>query len=301
MNRHTTHRNRSCSALVFLLTIAGAAGSAQAEDVLPFLPPSGTPPRIQRLEIVDAPDPIGNGLTLRNTSGDRSDAPTYHPESVPRAPDVAVDPLTGGAVVGWLERVGETDDLVVASANASGWGAPCRVARGAASAPSVAFAPDGSVVAIYVLVSGAQTQAFARTASAPDWRWSLPEPVSLPGEQVSHVNAVIHAGQLHIVYSRRDGPATSLVHATPNAAGYDRSVVATSSFAGGALPQIHSHAGVLWIDWVDAEAPTGAGELAWKRRDAPSTWGATRYEPYASPFDRDYHVRPGLRLQAIAP
>ena len=285
------------------LLIASSAGSTRADDAIPIEPLDPEPPRIQRLEIVDAPDPIGNGITLRTKSGGSPNAPTYSPNAVPESPDVAVDPASGRAVAGWLERAGGTYDFVAASANSSGWGAPCRVAGTgvAASAPAVLFLPDGRLAVVYVVASETESRAFVRIASAPEWRFSPPEPVSPSGEVVTHAHATVHEGQLLVVYARRDGPATSIVQATPSASGFDLEVVAVSSFAGSTQPQIHSHAGRLWIDWVDAEAPTGAGELAWKRRGAGGVWETTRYEATASPFQRDYHVRPGVRLQAIAP
>jgi hypothetical protein len=303
MNRQTSHRMRLIHTCVSVLLITSAADSARCDDVFPFLPLTEEPPRVQRLEIVDAPDPIGNGITLYRSTGGRLNAPTYHQENAPQTPDVAVDPATGWTVVGWREQAASGYDIVVVSVNALGWGQPCRVAEGGASgsAPTAVFMPDGSLTVLYVGSSGAASRVFSRTASPPDWNWSPPQPVSVEGEEVGRVHATAHDGQLHVVYTRRDGPVTSLVHAVPNGATYDRSVIASSSFAGDTLPQIHSHAGALWVDWVDAEAPTGAGELAWKRHASGSTWEPTQYEPYASPFERDYHVRPGIRLEAIVP
>jgi hypothetical protein len=303
MNRLTSYRNRGGLAFVSLLIVASSARSMRADDAIPIEPRDEQPPRIQRLEIVDAPDPIGNGITLRTKSGGSLNAPTYSPNAVPESPEVAVDPASGRAVVGWLERAGDTYDFVAASANSSGWGAPCRVAESgvALSAPAVVFLPDGRLTVVYVVASGTESRAFVRIAAPPEWRFSPPEPVSPAGEVVTHAHATVHEGQLHVVYARRDGPATSIVHATPSASGFDLEVVAVTSFAGATLPQIHSHAGRLWIDWVDAEAPTGAGELAWKRQGAGGAWEPTRYETTTSPFQRDYHARPGIRLQAIAP
>lgn len=303
MNRHTPHRMKLTHTLMSCLLIAGASGSVRADEAFPFLPLVDEPPRVQRVEIVDAPDPIGNGVTLYQRGGGGLNAPKYNSDSAPNGPEVAIDPASGRTVVGWREPVSAGFDVVLVSANALGWGQPFRVAAGgpSGSAPSAVFMPDGSLTILYVGDSGSQPRVFSRTASPPDWYWSPPQPVSTEGEQVSGVHATTHAGQLHVVYARREGPATSLVHATPNGAGYDRSVIATSSFAGDTAPRIHTHAGVLWIDWVDAEAPTGAGELAWKRRGTGSAWEPTRYEAYTSPFQRDYHVRPGIRLEAIAP
>lgn len=303
MNRADAFRFTMRYAVLPVALLATLSGPASADDAIPIEPIIGDPPRVRRLEIVDAPDPIGNGITLHTKSSGSASAPAWWPNSVPHSSDVAVDPATGRTIVGWVEQVGGGNHLVLAEATENGWGAASRLgdAYEADPVPSMGFSPDGELVLAFVVASGAESRAFLRTAGPPDWTWSAPQPISLPGERVTSASLVHHEGRTHVAYARLDGPATSIVHATHDGTAWSREVVATSAYDGNVLPRIHSHAGVLWIDWVDAQAPTGAGELGWARRDAAGTWEPARYAGFDSPFHCEHHARPGIRLQAIAP
>jgi hypothetical protein len=76
-------------------------------------------------------------------------------------------------------------------------------------------------------------------------------------------------------------------------------IVAMTNNLGEVRPQVHSHAGHLWIDWVDTETTGNAGEIAWTRLNAQGQWEPIHYEPFADREERDYRVRGGVRMQAI--
>jgi hypothetical protein len=76
-------------------------------------------------------------------------------------------------------------------------------------------------------------------------------------------------------------------------------VVAVTNNLGNVRPQAHSHAGRLWVDWVDHETSGGSGEIAWTRQNAQGQWEAIRYEPFANRLEREYLTRGGVRMKAI--
>jgi hypothetical protein len=81
--------------------------------------------------------------------------------------------------------------------------------------------------------------------------------------------------------------------------GFTPEIVAMTNNLGEVRPQVHSHAGHLWVDWVDAETTGSSGEIAWTRLNAQGQWEPIRYEPFANREQRDYRTRGGVRMQAI--
>src|SRR5512139_3040850 len=101
MNRADAFRFTMRYTVLPVALLATLSGPASADDAIPIEPIIGDPPRVRRLEIVDAPDPIGNGITLHTKSSGSASAPAWWPNSVPHSSDVAVDPATGRTIVGW--------------------------------------------------------------------------------------------------------------------------------------------------------------------------------------------------------
>jgi hypothetical protein len=75
-------------------------------------------------------------------------------------------------------------------------------------------------------------------------------------------------------------------------------IVAITNNLGSVRPEVHVHAGRLWVDWIDAES-NGSGEMAWSRLDAQGHWEPLHYDAFATLEQRDWIVRGGVRLQAI--
>ena len=302
MNRQDSFRRGRRLVATTLLGAAAGSIAAHATDAIPLEPTVGRL-AIKRVDIVDGPDPIDASTRLYVRSTDGASIPPVSPNGSVGSSETAVDLPGGRALVLWSERAGGVYRVALAPVSDDGFlpGALMSAPSAVDPRPSATFLPDRSAWVVYVESDGVSGQVFRRTASPTTGIWGAPEAISLPGEMVSSAHVVAHDGAAHVVYARRDGPATSIVHATHDGASWNREVVGTSAYAGEALPQIHSHAGVLWIDWVDAQAPTGAGELGWKRRDPSGAWEATRYTGFDTPLRREFHDRPGIRLQAIVP
>jgi hypothetical protein len=76
-------------------------------------------------------------------------------------------------------------------------------------------------------------------------------------------------------------------------------IVAVTNNMGDVLPQVHSHSGRLWVDWIDFEATDGSGELGWTRLNAQGQWETIRFETFANYTEREYRTRGGARMKAI--
>ena len=68
--------------------------------------------------------------------------------------------------------------------------------------------------------------------------------------------------------------------------GFVSEMVTTTLYAGSNWPKIHACDGQLWIDWIDADA-----EMTWIEQESPGIWSPVEIESFASPEERDFHVR----------
>ena len=138
-----------------------------------------------------------------------------------------------------------------------------------------------------------------REAPADLSSWSAPVQVSDPADRAGRPSGVVHEGELlvvhevevfgagqtprNIVLSRYDEPSEQFV----------REVMASTNYSGAVRPNIGSHSGRLWVDWIDAD-----DETAWIRLDTQGQWEAIRYEPYTSQLEL-FLGRAGIRLKAV--
>ena len=76
-------------------------------------------------------------------------------------------------------------------------------------------------------------------------------------------------------------------------------VVAVTNNLEDVFPQVHSHGGRLWVDWVDHQVSDGSGEIAWTRMNAQGQWDSIHYNPFANYEQREYQVRSGVRVAVI--
>ena len=73
-------------------------------------------------------------------------------------------------------------------------------------------------------------------------------------------------------------------------------VVAVSNHGGTLWPQVHTHAGKLWLDWIDS-----ADEMAWIRLLPLGSWSPTQYEVFLNTVQLEFFVRGKIRTAAIQP
>jgi hypothetical protein len=206
----------------------------------------------------------------------------------------------GRVLVAWARSSAQGFD-VVTSVYGSIW-SPVQVITATLDQevdPSLAVEPDGTVHLVYTVV-GTESKVVHRQAEADLSAWSAETRVSAPGELARRPSAAFDGQVLRVAYEVDDfgqgQTPRSIAVARQEGGGFAGEVVGISSFAGDLAPRIHHDAGRVWVDWADAE-----DEVAWTRLDPQGTWEPLQYEPYVSPPDKEFHVRPGLRLSAGTP
>jgi hypothetical protein len=193
---------------------------------------------------------------------------------------------------------------VVSKFESGTWTAPQVVIGGSENEldPQFVLAPDGSVHMFY-WVDGTTPQVFHRVAPADLSSWSAPDLVSQPGEASLRPAGAFHNGVLRVAYEVHNfgsgNTPRQVVLARFENGAFIPEVVAMTNNLGDVRPQVHAHAGHLWVDWVDQEVTDGSGEVAWTRFSAQGQWQGIQYAPFANREERDYRVRGGVRLQAI--
>lgn len=220
------------------------------------------------------------------------------------APSLLSDAGSGLVVAAWSRNSASGFDVVVSRFTNGAWTAEQVVASSPANEldPQIVLDPNGSVHLFY-WVDGAMPQVFHVVAPSDLSSWSAPILVSQPGEIARHPAAAFHNGVLHVAYEldnfgNGNTPREVVLSHLENGT-FITEVVAMTDNMGEVQPQVHSHGGHLWVDWVDAETTGGSGELAWTRLNSTGQWEAIHYEPFFDSVERNYRTRGGARLKAI--
>lgn len=293
-------------ASTFALTVALLApGGAYAE--VGVVTQSGPSARrvVYLLEITEDPSPIGNvwrKLTAPNPL--HVDLNPQGETNGDGAPSIVADASTDLVAAAWSQNSATGFDIVVSRFIADSWTAPQVVAGAPANErdPQLMLAPDGSVHLFY-WVDGSTPQVLHSVAPSDLSSWSTPVVVSQPGVASCRPAGAFYNGVLRVAYEVHNfgsgNTPRQVVLARFEGGAFTPEVVAMTNNLGDVRPQVHSHAGHLWVDWVDHETTGGSGELAWTRLNAQGQWEAVQFEPFANREQRDYLVRGGARLRAI--
>lgn len=300
---------RLCERVVvgMLIVIASALGARCAV--------SGAPPMIGtdvlRLDILQlaliGDDPVPFNGVWRDFAPGTPGRVVLNPEGDANGdgpPSVLTDSSTGTAAVAWARNSPTGFDVVISRFDNGSWTTPQVIAGTAANEldPQLVLDADGSVHLLY-WADGANPQVFHKQAPADLSSWSAPLLVSQPAQAACRPGGVVFQGVLRVAYEVHDfgfgNTPRQVVLARLSNGAFVPEVVSITNNLGNVSPQVHAHAGRLWVDWVDAETTGGSGEVGWTRLDAQGHWEPFRYEPFANPEQRDYLVRGGVRLKAI--
>jgi len=219
-------------------------------------------------------------------------------------PSLLADASTGLVVAAWSRNSANGFDVVVSRFLSGAWTAPQVVAGSPAPEldPQLVLDPDGSVHMFY-WVDGATPQVFHVVAPPDLSSWSTAVPVSQSGEPACRPAGVFYNGVLRVAYEVHNfgsgNTPRQVVLARFENGAFTPEVVAMTNNLGDVRPEAHSHAGRLWVDWVDHETTGGSGEISWTRQNAQGQWEAIRYEPFANREQRDFLTRGGVRMKAI--
>ncbi len=282
------------------------AEAGWAEVAIPFGPPGTGSGRFGLVVSIigDAPDPFPQ-IWQRYTHSGAIPLNPNGSTSGDGAPATLIHPLTGEPIVAWARHLSGTFDVVISRFHDGAWTEPVVVAGEIADEidPSLAADADGTIHLVYA--TDGEDRAIWHVEGAADLSsWTEPVRVSETGVEASRPDVVVHASVLRVVYESHDlgfgSTPKTIVLSRREGSEFVREVVAITGHAGPAVPRVGSHGGSLWVDWVDVADGSGPGELAWVRvgQSGPEPPG---YLPFANVFDREFHVRPGIRLLAVAP
>ena len=292
----------SCLSIAIGLLVPG---TVRAEVGVFTQPGPSADPVVYVLDMTEDPSPI-NSIWRKLALPD-----TVHVELNPQGetngdgmPSIVKDAGTGLVAAAWSRNSANGFDVVVSRFVGGSWTGPQVVSGSSASElnPNLVLDPDGSVHMFY-WVDGTTPQVF-HTVATPDLSsWSSAVPVSPPGQSACRPAGAFFNGVLYVAYELHNfGSGNSpkqVVLARFENGGYTPEVVAMTNNLGDVWPQVHSHAGRLWVDWIDHELTDGSGEIAWTRRNAQGQWETIHYDSFANYEAREYLVRGGVRIEVI--
>jgi len=219
-------------------------------------------------------------------------------------PSLLTDVGTGLVVAAWSRNSANGFDVVVSRFVSGAWTAAQVVVGSSANEldPQLVLGPDGFVHMFY-WVDGATPQVLHIVAPPDLSSWSTSVPVSQSGEFACRPAGAFHNGVLRVAYEVHNfgsgNTPRQVVLARFENGAFTPEIVAMTNNLGDVRPEVHSHAGRLWVDWVDHETSGGSGEIAWTRQNAQGQWEAIRYESFANHEQRDFFTRGGARMKAI--
>ncbi len=292
--------------LVFVLgsLLFGPGAGRVAAEVGGIIDPatgeSDQVPVYMTLGIGDDPDPIG-WVRYRPDSPSRKVLNDQGDVNGDGPPAILWNPVSRMPLVAWSRNSAGGYDVVISRLVGGAWSAPEVLAGSALDEldPQLAVDPATGDVHLFWWVDDTSPRVMHRQAPADLSSWTAPDQVSAPAEIALRPAAVVHGGDLYVSYEVHDWgyeqTPRQVVLSRLVDGSYQPEVVAITHHAGAAFPRVRSHAGWLWVEWVDA-----ANEVAWTRRGAGGTWDPVETETFATPGERDYRVRPGIRSRVLA-
>ncbi len=216
-------------------------------------------------------------------------------------PDVVLHPTTRVPLVVWARNSPGGFEVVSSTFEGGAWTDPVVLAglAGDALDPRVAVdAATGEVHLVY-WVDDVEPRVEHRSAPADLSVWSAAQPVSGVGEAACRPHVVVHDGMVRVAYEVHvpgaGGTPRQIVLSRLESGGFVQEIVAQTGHDGIVRPEVHSHIGRIWVDWVDGE-----GLVGWTRFDpVEEAWTTIRTEPFSGVEEREFHVRGAVRAQAI--
>ena len=235
--------------------------------------------------------PAGSGRFVLNPDGDTNGdgKPSLLMTATPRIPLVA-----------WARNSVQGYDVVLSRFENGSWTTP-EVLAGSLDDeldPALVLDPVSGDVHLFYWVDGSTPKVMHRQADAALVTWSAAVQVSDPADAACRPAGIVHDGVLRVAYEVHDygfnQTPRQVVLARWNGSAWIQEIMAISSFDDRMDPQVHSHNGTLWIDWIDDN-----GEAAWTRWSPSTGWDPLQYEPFNSLEQREVHVRGAIRTLAI--
>ncbi len=259
--------------------------------------------------IVDDPSPVGTAWRRFSVTPSRVVLNAQGEANGDGNPDFVLNSVSGLPIVAWARNNADNYDVVVSAFSGGAWSTPQVVVGSSANEldPRIVVDAAGTVHLLYWVDTGTTQRVYYRHAPSDLSSWSAAIPVSGLGEAACRPGAAIHDGVLRVAYEVHPGGHDTvpkqIVAAAYAGGGFNSEVVASSNNPAEVWPAVRSHASRLWVEWIDSACENESpGELGWMRWDSSLLqWGVKRTDPFATTGERDFNVRPGIRLEAIAP
>ena len=259
--------------------------------------------------IVDDPTPFGSAWTRFSSSPTRVVLNEQGAANGDGNPDFVFNAVSNLPIVAWSRRNAGNYDVVVSAFSAGAWSTPQVVVGSPDNEldPRLVVDATGTVHLFYWVDTGTTQRVYYSHGSPDLSSWSAAVPVSSLGEAACRPGPTIYNGLLRVAYEVHPGGFGTIprqvVVARYEDSTFISEIVATSNNPWELWPAARSHAGRFWVEWIDS---TGAnecpGEFGWMRWDPILLqWGPKQIDPFATREERDFHVRPGIRLEAVAP
>jgi hypothetical protein len=285
----------AAGALVLAVALLPPGPSARAEV---GATPDGRNPYII-LGIGDESEPIGmSWLRYRPDSSGRIALNEQGFANGDGSPSILSNPFSGMPIVAWARNSGTGYDVVISFVVNGAWSVPEVLAGSPADEldPQLVLDPTSGDVHLLFWVNDGSPRVLHRQAPVDLSSWSDPVQVSGPGQTACRPGGTFHDGVLHVAYEVHDWgfqqSPRQIVLSKRVQGEFVAEFVAITHYGGDPRPQAHSYGGRLWVDWID-------DEIAWIRKDPSGHWESLRYEPYQGVEQRDFRVRPGIRIKAL--
>jgi hypothetical protein len=292
---------RACT-LGLLVSCLVAPATALAEIGVTIGPTPGAPKLPYELQsIIEDPEPFG--IVWLRFNADGPGRAVLNDQGYPNGdgpPSILLHPGSGLPVVAWAQNSAGGFDVVVSTFQNGAWTLPQVLAGGFEDEldPNLVIDPATGDVHLFYWIDEAQPRVMHRQAPADLSSWSPPLQVSQPNEAACRPAGVFHGGNLYVAYEDHNFGAgqapRNVVLAQKVGGSFTPQIVAVTSHDGPNRPQIHSHDGRFWLDWID---DTDRG--AWTGMSSQGAWEPIQHEPFSGAEERDFHLRGAIRMRVI--
>ena len=298
-----SRRERPVPTLLFGLVLTAMLGLPAAAEIGAYVRSPGGSSLYVLQGIIDEPEPIDSFTAWLRYFEDSPNRKVLNEQGFANedgSPSLLNATTTGFPLAAWARNGPAGYDIVVSRFDGTEWSVPQIVAGspGDELDPTLALDPtDGSIHLVYWIDDGLQ-RVVHRQAPADLSSWSPEAPVSQIGHAAVRPSAAFHEGALRVIYEVHDlGQGTTprqIVLATHDGQGFTYEILATTQHAASNWPGVHTAGDRMWVDWIDAD-----NEVAWTRQATDGSWDPIEVEYFATPEQRDFHVRGLVRHLAL--
>lgn len=210
-------------------------------------------------------------------------------------------------IVAWSRNSASGFRVVTSVFTNGAWTEPTLVAGAGGNEldPNVFLDAIGNVHLVYWTDDGVTRKVVHRQAPPDLSTWSAPLQVSASNEAACRPTGVVHDGVVRVAYEVHvlgfGSVPRNVVLARLEAGAFVPEVIAVTNNDAEVFPEVHSHSGRFWVDWIDAHGATEfQGEIAWLRLGTDGQWETARYESFPDRLQRDLLLRRAIQLKALA-